>query len=80
MITHREAVAGITAEQLRGFFVGWPNPPPPTTHQRTLAGSDCVVLALDDAAGRAVGLGHGKRMWRHAIATARELGCGELVL
>ena len=27
MITYSESMDGLTAEDLRGFFVGWPNPP-----------------------------------------------------
>jgi ribosomal protein S18 acetylase RimI-like enzyme len=55
MIEYTESPAGITAAQLEGFFVGWPNPPSPATHLRLLAGSDHVVLALDRAADRVVG-------------------------
>jgi GNAT superfamily N-acetyltransferase len=50
-----ESLDGIRPEDLTGFFVGWPNPPSPETHWRLLAGSDHVVLALDDASGRVVG-------------------------
>jgi ribosomal protein S18 acetylase RimI-like enzyme len=33
--------------QLRGFFVGWPNPPSPERHVEILRGSSHVVLAWD---------------------------------
>ena len=46
---------GVTAEQLRGFFDGWPNPPTPETHLRILRGSTAVVLALDAETGGVVG-------------------------
>ncbi len=45
----------IQAHQLRGFFVGWPNPPSPETHLRLLRQSDEVVLALDQETGQVVG-------------------------
>ena len=49
MITYLESLDGVTPGQLEGgFFVGWPNPPSPTTHHRILAGSNAIVLALDD--------------------------------
>lgn len=49
MITYLESLDGVTPGQLEGgFFVGWPNPPSPTTHHRILANSDAIVLALDD--------------------------------
>ena len=47
---------GIDAGMLRGFFVGWPDPPSPETLLRILEGSSRIVLALDDEAGRVVGL------------------------
>jgi GNAT superfamily N-acetyltransferase len=47
MITYTDSLDGITAEQLQGFFVGWPNPPTPETHRRILAGSSHIVLALE---------------------------------
>jgi ribosomal protein S18 acetylase RimI-like enzyme len=45
----------ITADQLLGFFVGWPNPPSPETHLAILQRSDAVVLAVDEQTGRIVG-------------------------
>lgn len=55
MITYTDSTEGITADQLTGFFVGWPNPPSPETHLRILAASDAIELAVDDGAGRVVG-------------------------
>jgi len=55
MIVYSDSIDGIGPDDLRGFFVGWPNPPSPGTHLRMLAGSDHIVLARDDASGRVVG-------------------------
>jgi ribosomal protein S18 acetylase RimI-like enzyme len=55
MISYIDSIEGITAEQLQGFFVGWPNPPSPATHLRILAGSYAIQLARDDASGAIVG-------------------------
>lgn len=46
---------GIAANQLRGFFDGWPNPPSPQTHLRLLSNSDEIVLGIDDSTGNVVG-------------------------
>jgi ribosomal protein S18 acetylase RimI-like enzyme len=54
-ITYQSDLQGITPERLRGFFVGWPQPPSPATHLRLLAGSDYVELAVDADAGQVVG-------------------------
>jgi ribosomal protein S18 acetylase RimI-like enzyme len=45
----------ITADQLHGFFVGWPNPPSSETHLAILRRSDAVVLAVDEETGQVVG-------------------------
>ncbi|MFN8594045.1 MAG: GNAT family N-acetyltransferase [Thermomicrobiales bacterium] len=50
----QENLNGITPRHLEGFFVGWPSPPSPEAHLRLLAGSDHVILAIDDAADRVV--------------------------
>lgn len=55
MIEYLDSVEGITADQLHGFFVGWPNPPSPETHLRLLQQSDEVILAMDAARGIVVG-------------------------
>lgn len=55
MIDYVDSPHGITAEQLAGFFVGWPNPPSPETHLRLLHESDHVVLAIDSGDGHVVG-------------------------
>ena len=38
----------LVVSQLDGFFVGWPNPPDPTTHLRLLRRSWAVVVAFDE--------------------------------
>lgn len=45
----------ISADQLHGFFVGWPNPPSPETHLAILRRSDAVALAIDNESGHVVG-------------------------
>jgi ribosomal protein S18 acetylase RimI-like enzyme len=54
-ITYRDTAEGMASSQLRGFFVGWPNPPSPETHLRILAHSDAIVLAVDEETGRVAG-------------------------
>lgn len=54
-IRYTDSLSGITPDQLRGFFVGWPNPPTPETHLRILQGSAFVWLAIDETSGRVVG-------------------------
>jgi ribosomal protein S18 acetylase RimI-like enzyme len=54
-IRYATSTEGVRANELRGFFAGWPDPPSPETLRRLLAGSDEVVLAFDDEAGTVVG-------------------------
>jgi len=53
MVTYQTSLEGISAEHLRGFFVGWPAPPKSETHLRVLQNSDYVVLAVDE--GKVIG-------------------------
>jgi ribosomal protein S18 acetylase RimI-like enzyme len=55
MISYSETIEGVSSADLSGFFVGWPNPPTPTTHLRILVDSAKIVLARDDATGNVVG-------------------------
>ncbi|MFH1374683.1 MAG: GNAT family N-acetyltransferase [bacterium] len=55
MAAYVDSIDGVTADRLQGFFVGWPNPPSAETHLRILAGSDHVVMAIDDKSDRVVG-------------------------
>lgn len=54
MIVYTDALEGVQAEQLKGFFVEWPNPPSAETHLRILQGSAAVVLAKE-ADGEVIG-------------------------
>ncbi len=55
MIVYANSATGVVADQVQGFFVGWPNPPSADAHLRILQGSAQVVLALDDATNNVVG-------------------------
>ena len=45
MIQLADALDGVTAEDLEGFFVGWPHPPSPERHLELLHAADLCVLA-----------------------------------
>jgi ribosomal protein S18 acetylase RimI-like enzyme len=47
MISYHHSADAVKADQLGGFFEGWPNPPEAGTHLAVLKQSDHVVLALD---------------------------------
>jgi hypothetical protein len=47
MTIYQDTCEGATPDQLRGFFVGWPNPLNSETHLRILSHSDAVVLVID---------------------------------
>lgn len=55
MIRYTDSPAGVTADQLHGFFVGWPDPPSPETHLKMLQQSAHIQLALDESTGNVVG-------------------------
>ena len=55
MIEYREAVDGLTVDQLAGFFVDWPKKPTPEAHLNILRGSSRVVVAMDAPSGKVVG-------------------------
>jgi len=55
MIEYRDSLDGITADNLKGFFVGWPNPPSPETHLKILGNSAYAVIAIDDETGDVIG-------------------------
>jgi GNAT superfamily N-acetyltransferase len=54
-IAFRSDLAGVEAEHLTGFFVGWPDPPVPHRHRAILAGSHAVEIAVDESTGQVVG-------------------------
>ena len=53
VIEYVDRLDGVTAEQLDGFFVGWPDHPTPAQHLEILRRSHAAWLALHD--GRCVG-------------------------
>lgn len=55
MIEYGYSLDSVTADELEGFFVGWPSPPEPDLHLRLLEGSEHVVLAREAESGRVVG-------------------------
>jgi len=55
MVSYTDSIVNITPENLKGFFVGWPNPPSPETRLKLIRNSDHAVLALDEETGNAVG-------------------------
>lgn len=55
MIRYTEDLTGIRAEQLQGFFVGWPKCPSVDQHLAVLRGSYRAVVAIDDSTGRVIG-------------------------
>jgi ribosomal protein S18 acetylase RimI-like enzyme len=55
MFEYHSDLTRITADDLRGFFVGWPNPPTPDMHRRILEGSACFIVAVPKGAARVVG-------------------------
>jgi ribosomal protein S18 acetylase RimI-like enzyme len=55
VITYETPVEDVQAEDLEGFFTGWPVKPSPELHVRLLRGSDHALVARDDRSGRVVG-------------------------
>jgi ribosomal protein S18 acetylase RimI-like enzyme len=55
VVVYTDSLEGITPDHLKGFFVGWPNPPSPETHLRILEKSDEIYLAVDEESGNVVG-------------------------
>ena len=55
MIKYSDSLTDLTASNLIGFFVGWPNPPSPETHLKLLRSSSSLVLARDSGSGPVVG-------------------------
>ena len=51
----KTTIENITADQLHGFFVGWPNPPSPKTHLKLLQNSSKIVVAIDLSTNKVVG-------------------------
>ena len=54
-IRYSSTAEGLRADQLTGFFEGWPSHPSPAMHLEVLKRSDEVVLAIDDSTDAVVG-------------------------
>ena len=54
-IRYTSSLEEITAQDLNGFFKGWPNPPDEQTHLALLKRSDEVILAVGNQRNRVVG-------------------------
>ncbi len=55
MIFYTDSYQNITSDKLKGFFVGWLNPPSPEVHLKLLKNSDYIVLAIDEKTGNVIG-------------------------
>ena len=55
-MVYLESPENISAEQLTGFFVGWPEPPSEEALLELLHKGDFIVLAFDEEVNRVVGL------------------------
>lgn len=55
MIKYINSLENINTENLKGFFVNWPNPPSTDKHLELLKSSAYVWLALDDKTNNIVG-------------------------
>ena len=49
------SIESVSAENLDGFFVGWPNRPSSQTHLELLKNSDEIILAIDEQTGKVAG-------------------------
>jgi len=56
MIHYGDSIEHITRDNLRGFCVGWRNPPGPGVLLEVLRKSDYCTVAIDDQTGNVVGL------------------------
>jgi hypothetical protein len=52
---YTSSIESVSAENLDGFFVGWPNRPSPQTHLELLKNSDEIVLAIDEHTAKVAG-------------------------
>lgn len=55
MIKYQTTAQSITADNLNGFFVGWPTPPSSEKLLKLLENSYKIVLAIDDSTGNVIG-------------------------
>lgn len=54
-LEYRSSLDGIEAEELVGFFEGWPTPPSGTTHLEILRGSSHRLIAVDRGSKQILG-------------------------
>ncbi len=57
-VQYRRNLTDITPRDLRGFFVGWPDPPDAATHLDMLRNADAVSLAVAPGSGRVIGFAY----------------------
>ncbi len=55
MVRYTDSTNEVSAANLHGFFVGWPQPPSPETHLQILQNATHVVLAIEDDTDQVVG-------------------------
>ena len=55
MIEYINSLEDITPDNLKGFFVNWPNPPSQTKHYKILEKSSYFWVAVDKQTGNVVG-------------------------
>jgi ribosomal protein S18 acetylase RimI-like enzyme len=55
MIKYIDTLEGVKTKNLKGFFVGWQNPPSTEKHLEILKNSNYIVLAIDEDTGNVVG-------------------------
>ena len=54
-IRYTDSLTGITPEHLQGLHVGWPNPPTPATHLKSLSNMNARTFAIDENTGQVIG-------------------------
>jgi len=55
MIKYIDNVDNISSDKLKGFFVGWPNPPSEEKHLELLKKSAYIWVAIDDETDMVIG-------------------------
>ncbi|MFL0252579.1 GNAT family N-acetyltransferase [Clostridium neuense] len=55
MIKYVNSIENINEDNIKGFFVGWANPPSSKKHLEILKGSTYFWLAVDEGKGKVVG-------------------------
>lgn len=55
MISYIHNIEELKSDHLKGFFVGWPNPPSPQTHLQLLQKSGEKIVAIDQETSTVVG-------------------------